>query len=132
MEKLHRIIAKVAPGRQSVLVLGEAGTGKWIVARAIHASGDYSDKPFVPVDCDSLAPMLMERELFGCVKLASSNGAKPREGVFSLAQGGTVFLNEVGKLSMDIQAKLVRAMQDKEIRPVGGARAVPFDVRIVA
>jgi two-component system response regulator HydG len=132
MEKLHRIIAKVAPGRHPVLVLGEAGTGKEMVARAIHASGPYSDKPFVPVDCDSLAPMLMESELFGCVKLASSNGAKPREGVFSLAQGGTVFLNEVGKLSMDIQAKLVRAMQDKEIRAVGAAKAVPFEVRILA
>jgi DNA-binding NtrC family response regulator len=103
-----------------------------MVARAIHASGPYSDKPFVPVDCDSLAPMLMESELFGCVKLASSNGAKPREGIFALAQGGTVFLNEVGKLSMDIQAKLLRAMQDKELRPVGAAKAVPFDVRILA
>ncbi len=132
MEKLHRIIAKVAPGRHSVLILGEAGTGKEMVARAIHSSGPYSDKPFVPVDCDSLAPMLMENELFGCAKLASSNGTKPREGVFTLAHGGTVFLNEVGKLSMDIQAKLLRAMQDKEIRPVGANKAVPFDVRIVA
>ncbi len=132
MEKIYRIIAKVASSRHPVLIQGEAGTGKEMVARAIHFTGPYRDKPFIPVDCGSLVPSLIESELFGYVKGAFTGAVRTKEGLLSLASGGTIFLDEVGELPVDLQAKLLRALQEREIRPVGSTKAMPIDVRIIA
>ena len=132
MEKLYRIIAKAAHSSHPVLILGESGTGKEMVARSIHFSGPFRDKPFIPVDCGSLVPTLIENELFGYVKGAFTGAVQSRDGLLAIAEGGTVFLDEVGELPVDLQAKLLRAIQEKEIRPVGGTRAVPINVRILA
>lgn len=132
MEKLYRIIAKVASSRHPVLIRGESGTGKEMVARAIHFTGPFRDKPFIPVDCGSLSPSLMESELFGYVKGAFSGAVRSKEGLLSIANGGTIFLDEIGEMPPDLQAKLLRAMQEKEIRPAGSTKPAPIDVRIVA
>lgn len=132
MEKLYRIIAKVASSRHPVLIRGESGTGKEMVARAIHFTGPFRDKPFIPVDCGSLSPSLMESELFGYVKGAFSGAVRSKEGLLSIANGGTIFLDEIGEMPHDLQAKLLRAMQEKEIRPAGSTKPAPIDVRIVA
>jgi len=132
MEKLYRIIAKAAQSSHPVLILGESGTGKELVARAIHYSGPHKDKPFIPVDCGALVPTLIESELFGYVRGAFTGAIRPKEGLLATAEGGTVFLDEVGELPIDLQAKLLRAIQEREIRPVGGTRAVPINVRVLA
>ena len=132
MEKLYRIIAKAAHSTHPVLILGESGTGKELVARSIHYSGPYRDKPFIPVDCGSLVPTLIESELFGYVRGAFTGAVRAKDGLMATAEGGTIFLDEVGELSVDLQAKLLRAIQEKEIRPVGGTRAQPINVRILA
>ncbi|HEY6347997.1 MAG TPA: sigma-54 dependent transcriptional regulator [Candidatus Angelobacter sp.] len=132
MEKLYRIITKVASSRHPVLIRGESGTGKEMVARAIHFTGPFRDKPFIPVDCGSLSPALMENELFGYVKGAFTGAVRPKEGLLSLANGGTVFLDEIGEMPMELQGRLLRAMQEKEVRPAGSTKATPIDVRIVA
>jgi len=132
MEKLYRIIAKAAHSTHPVLILGESGTGKELVARSIHYAGPYKDKPFIPVDCGSLVPTLIESELFGYVRGAFTGAVRSKEGLLATAEGGTVFLDEVGELPVDLQAKLLRAIQEKEIRPVGGTRAMPINVRILA
>jgi DNA-binding NtrC family response regulator len=132
MEKLYRIIAKAAHSTHPVLILGESGTGKELVARSIHYAGPYKDKPFIPVDCGSLVPTLIESELFGHVRGAFTGAMRPKEGLLATAEGGTVFLDEVGELPVDLQAKLLRAIQEKEVRPVGGTRAVPINVRVLA
>ena len=132
MEKLYRIIAKAANSAHPVLVLGESGTGKEMVARSIHYSGPFRDKPFIPVDCGSLVPTLVESELFGYVKGAFTGANQAKDGLMTIAEGGTIFLDEVGELPTDLQAKLLRAIQEKEIRPVGSTRRVPINVRILA
>ncbi len=132
MEKLYRIIAKAAQSSHPVLILGESGTGKELVARSIHFSGPFRDKPFIPVDCGSLVPTLIESELFGYVKGAFTGAQQAKDGLLTIADGGTVFLDEIGELSVDLQAKLLRAIQEKEIRPVGSTKCVPIDVRILA
>jgi len=132
MEKLYRILSKVAQSTHPVLVLGESGTGKELVARTIHASGPNSGKPFLPVDCGSLVPTLIESELFGYVKGAFTGAVKSKDGLFVSAEGGTVFLDEIGELTLDLQAKLLRALQEKEVRPVGATHRVPIKARIVA
>jgi len=132
MEKLYRIIAKAAQSTHPVLILGESGTGKELVARAIHFAGPLKDKPFIPVDCGALVPTLIESELFGYVRGAFTGAMRPKEGLLATAEGGTVFLDEVGELPIDLQAKLLRAIQEREIRPVGGTRSVPINVRILA
>jgi DNA-binding NtrC family response regulator len=132
MEKLYRIIAKVAMSRHPVLILGESGTGKELVARAIHFSGPHRDKPFLPVDCGALVATLIESELFGHVKGAFTGANNSKQGLLEIARGGTVFLDEIGELPIDLQSKLLRALQEKEIRPVGGTRRIPIDVRILA
>jgi two-component system response regulator HydG len=132
MEKLYRILSKVAQSTHPVLVLGESGTGKELVARTIHAYGPNASKPFLPVDCSSLVPSLMESELFGYVKGAFNGAVKSKDGLFVVAEGGTVFLDEIGELSLDLQAKLLRALQEKEVRPVGATHRVPIRARIVA
>jgi two-component system response regulator HydG len=132
MEKLYRIIAKAANSVHPVLILGESGTGKEMVARSIHYSGPFRDKPFIPVDCGSLVPTLIESELFGYVKGAFTGANQTKEGLMAMAEGGTIFLDEVGELPVDLQAKMLRAIQEKEIRPVGSTRRVPINVRILA
>jgi DNA-binding NtrC family response regulator len=132
MEKLYRIIAKAANSAHPVLVLGESGTGKEMVARSIHYSGPFRDKPFIPVDCGSLVPTLVESELFGYVKGAFTGANQAKDGLMAIAEGGTIFLDEVGELPIDLQAKLLRAIQEREIRPVGSTRRIPINIRILA
>jgi DNA-binding NtrC family response regulator len=132
MEKLYRILSKVAQSSHPVLVLGESGTGKELVARTIHAFGPNSNKPFLPVDCGSLVPTLIESELFGYVKGAFTGANRSKDGLLVSAEGGTVFLDEIGELSLDLQAKLLRALQEKEVRPVGATHRVQIKARIVA
>src|SRR5690242_6977099 len=132
MEKLYRIIAKAAHSTHPVLILGESGTGKELVARSIHFSGPFREKPFIPVDCGSLVPTLIESELFGYVKGAFTGASQSKEGLLAVAHGGTVFLDEVGELPVDLQSKLLRAIQEKEIRPVGSTKRVAINVRILA
>ncbi|GGH16762.1 sigma-54-dependent transcriptional regulator [Silvibacterium dinghuense] len=132
MEKLYRILSKVAQTSHPVLILGESGTGKELVARAIHAHGPNAARPFLPVDCGSLVPALIESELFGYVKGGMNGATRSRDGLLAMAQGGTVFLDEVGELTLDLQVKLLRALQEKEMRPIGSAQPVPFQARILA
>ncbi len=132
MEKLYRILSKVAQSSHPVLILGESGTGKELVARTIHAYGPNSQKPFLPVDCGSLVPTLIESELFGYVKGAFTGANRSKDGLLVAAEGGTVFLDEIGELSLDLQAKLLRALQEREVRPVGATHRVPIKARIVA
>jgi DNA-binding NtrC family response regulator len=132
MEKLYRIIAKAGQSTHPVLVLGESGTGKELVAKSIHMAGMFRNKPFIPVDCGSLVPTLIESELFGHVRGAFTGATNPKEGLLAIAEGGTVFLDEIGELPVDLQAKLLRAIEEKEIRPVGSFKRVPINVRILA
>lgn len=132
MEKLYRILSKVSQSAHPVLILGESGTGKELVARTIHAYGPNAQKPFLPVDCGSLVPSLMESELFGYVKGAFTGANRTKDGLLVAAEGGTVFLDEIGELSLDLQAKLLRALQEREVRPVGANHRVPIRARILA
>ena len=132
MEKIYRILSKVAQSTHPVLILGESGTGKELVARTIHAYGPNAQKPFLPVDCGSLVPSLMESELFGYVKGAFTGANRSKDGLLVAAEGGTVFLDEIGELSLDLQAKLLRALQEREVRPVGATHRVPIRARILA
>ncbi|HEX3891565.1 MAG TPA: sigma-54 dependent transcriptional regulator [Terracidiphilus sp.] len=132
MEKLYRILSKVAESTHPVLILGESGTGKEMVARTIHAGGPNADKPFLPVDCGSLVPTLIESELFGHVKGAFTGASRSKDGLLVAAECGTVFLDEIGELALDLQAKLLRALQEKEVRPVGASHTVPIRARILA
>ena len=132
MEKLYRILSKVAYSTHPVLILGESGTGKELVARSIHFNGPNAAKPFVPVDCGSLVPTLIESELFGHVKGAFTGADRAKEGLLASADGGTVFLDEIGELPLDLQAKLLRALQEKEVRPVGATQAKPISARVLA
>jgi two-component system response regulator HydG len=132
MERLYRMIAKAAQSHHPVLILGESGTGKELVARSIHFSGPFRDKPFLPVDCGSLVPTLIESELFGYVKGAFTGAVQSKDGLLSMAEGGTVFFDEIGEMPVDLQAKLLRAIQEKEIRPVGSTRRIPINARILA
>jgi two-component system response regulator HydG len=132
MEKVYRILSKVAHSTHPVLILGESGTGKEMVARAIHNNGPNAAKPFIPVDCGSLVPTLIESELFGYVKGAFTGANRSKGGLLSAADGGTVFLDEIGELPLDLQARLLRALQEKEVRPVGATHAVPITARVLA
>ena len=132
MEKIYRILSKVAQSTHPVLILGESGTGKELVARTIHAYGPNAQKPFLPVDCGSLVATLIESELFGYVRGAFTGANRSKDGLLVSAESGTVFLDEIGELSLDMQAKLLRALQEKEVRPVGATHRVPIRARIVA
>jgi two-component system response regulator AtoC len=132
MRQLFNLIGKSSQSIAPVLLLGETGTGKELVARAIHFAGLRRKNEFVPVDCSALTPTLIESELFGHVKGAFTGADQPKRGLLQSANSGTVFLDEIGEIPMFLQAKLLRALQEKEIRPVGSTERVPINVRIIA
>lgn len=132
MQKLFKLIVKVSQSHYPVLIVGESGTGKELVARAIHQSGPLRGKPFLPVDCSALVPTLIESELFGYVRGAFTGAVRTKQGLLEAAQGGTVFLDEIAEMPVDLQSKLLRALQEREVKPVGSTRAVKFDARIIA
>ena len=132
MQRLYKMVEKVSQHNYPVLILGESGTGKELVARSIHFLGVRQNKPFVPVDCSGLVPTLIESELFGYVKGAFTGAQHARTGLLETGNNGTVFLDEIGDLPVDLQAKLLRALQEREIRPVGATDRVRIDVRIIA
>jgi two-component system response regulator HydG len=132
MQRLYRLIEKVSQHAYPVLVLGESGTGKELVARSIHFSGVRKAKPFVAVDCSALVPTLIEAELFGYVKGAFTGAAYKKPGLMEVAHNGTLLLDEIGDLPVNLQAKLLRALQEKEIRPVGSTDSLPLAARIIA
>jgi two-component system response regulator AtoC len=132
IQDVLRMIARLKDTRTPVLITGESGTGKELVARAIHFRGTLAIRPFVAVDCGSLVPTLIESELFGYEKGAFTGALKSKDGLFQAANGGTVFLDEIGELPLEMQAKLLRVLQEKEIRPVGSNERVRVDVRIMA
>ncbi len=132
MQKLHRLIAQVARTTATVLITGESGTGKELVARAIHRQGPRDPKPFVAVNPAAIPETLIESELFGHEKGAFTGAYQRKLGRFELAQGGTLFLDEIGTLKAELQAKLLRVLQEREIERVGGTRAIKIDVQIIA
>ena len=132
MQSVYKMTEKVSQHEYPVLILGESGTGKEMVARSIHFSGPRKNFPFVPVDCSSLVPTLIESELFGYVKGAFTGAMQAKRGLFESAQGGTLFLDEIGDMPIDMQAKLLRALQEHEIKPVGSTDRRKIDVRIIA
>ncbi len=131
MEKVYRILSKVAFSTHPVLILGESGTGKELVARSIHFNGPHASRPFASIDCRSLVPYLVESELFGHVKGAFPAAGRSKEGLLAAAEGGTVFLDEIGELPLDLQAKLLRALQEKEVKPIGGTQARAISTRVL-
>jgi DNA-binding NtrC family response regulator len=132
MQRVYRLIEKVSQHNYPVLILGESGTGKELVARSIHFSGPRHNKPFVPVDCSSLVPTLIESELFGYVKGAFTGAVQSKQGLMESAGSGTLFLDEIGDMPVDLQAKLLRALQEKEIKPVGSTDRVAIATRVIA
>jgi DNA-binding NtrC family response regulator len=132
MQRVYRLIEKVSPHKYPVLILGESGTGKELVARSIHYSGPRHDEPFVPVDCSSLVPAQIESELFGYVKGAFAGATHAKMGLMELAAHGTLFLDEIGDLPVDLQAKLLRALQEKEVKPVGSVDPANISSRVIA
>jgi two-component system, NtrC family, response regulator AtoC len=132
IQDVLRMVARLKDTRTPVLISGESGTGKELVARAMHFRGGFAKRPFVAVDCGSLVPTLIESELFGHEKGAFTGAIRPKEGLFQAADGGTIFLDEIGELPLDLQAKLLRVLQDKQVRPVGSNHSEKVDVRVIA
>jgi len=132
IQDVMRMVSRLKDTRTPVLVTGESGTGKELVARAMHYRGPLAEMPFVAVDCGSLVPTLMESELFGHEKGSFTGALKSKPGLFHAANGGTIFLDEIGELPLEMQAKLLRVLQEKEVRPVGSNEKVPVDVRVIA
>jgi two-component system, NtrC family, response regulator AtoC len=132
IQEVLRMVARLKDTRTPVLIYGESGTGKELVARAMHFRGAFAGRPFVAVDCGSLVPTLIESELFGYEKGAFTGALKSKQGLFQSADGGTVFLDEVGELPLELQAKLLRVLQEKEVRPVGSNQRIKVDVRVIA
>ncbi|MGC1484794.1 MAG: sigma-54 dependent transcriptional regulator [Candidatus Acidiferrum sp.] len=132
IQDVLRMVSRLKDTRTPVLISGESGTGKELVARAIHFRGALAQTPFVAVDCGSLVPTLMESELFGYEKGAFTGAMKSKAGLFQAANGGTIFLDEIGELPLEMQAKLLRVLQEKEVRPVGSNEKVNVDVRVIA
>jgi DNA-binding NtrC family response regulator len=132
MVEIYKTISRVAPTDATVLIEGETGTGKEMIARLLHRNSQRAQHPFVPVDCGAIAPSLLESELFGAMKGSYTGADRDRAGVFEAANRGTVFLDEIGDIDGGFQLKLLRFLQEREVRPVGAARAKPVDVRVVA
>ncbi len=132
MHEIFAMMRKVADNRSSVLITGESGTGKELVARTLHFSGIRSGHPFVPINCTALPEGLMESELFGHVRGAFTGAVNSKRGLFEEADGGTLFLDEIGDMSFGLQSKLLRVLQEREIRPVGGNRSKQINVRVIA
>jgi two-component system, NtrC family, response regulator AtoC len=132
MQDVLRMISRLKDTRTPVLISGESGTGKELVARAIHFRGALAKSNFVAVDCGALVPTLMESELFGYEKGAFTGATKSKAGLFQAANGGTIFLDEIGELPLEMQAKLLRVLQEKEVRPVGSNEKIDVDVRVIA
>jgi DNA-binding NtrC family response regulator len=132
MVELFKLVSRVAGTKSSVLIIGESGTGKELIARTIHEASPRRDRAFVAVNCTTLSETLLESELFGHVKGAFTGAIERRPGLFLEANRGTVFLDEVGDMSLSMQAKLLRVLQEQEVKPVGGTDTVPVDVRVVA
>lgn len=132
MQKIFEIIRKVAPYKSTVLITGESGTGKELIARAIHYNSDRSKMLFVPVNCGAIPENLLESELFGHVKGAFTDAIRTKKGLFEEADGGTIFLDEIGELPAQLQVKLLRVLQEGEIRRVGDSKSVQIDVRVIA
>jgi two-component system response regulator HydG len=131
-KEMHRYIQLVAPTKMAVLLLGESGTGKEYAARQIHEQSPRKEFPFIAVDCGSLSKELAPSELFGHLKGSFTSAVADKKGVFEEACGGTVFLDEIGNLSYDVQVQLLRSLQEQQIRPVGAAKDIKIDVRIIA
>lgn len=132
IQDVLRVISRLKDTRTPVLIVGESGTGKELVARAIHFRGAFANRPFVAVDCGSLVPTLIESELFGYEKGAFTGAIRTKQGLFQSANGGTIFLDEIGELPLEMQAKLLRVLQEKEVRPVGSNQRIKVDVRVIA
>lgn len=132
IQDVLRMVSRLKDTRTPVLITGESGTGKELVARAIHFRGMFANRPFVAVDCGSLVPTLIESELFGYEKGAFTGALRSKTGLFQAADGGTIFLDEIGELPLEMQAKLLRVLQEKEVRPVGSNQRSKVDVRVIA
>jgi DNA-binding NtrC family response regulator len=132
MDRCHELIDRVRREECNVLILGESGCGKDLIARAIHYDGTRRERPFVPVDCGAIHGSLLESELFGHEKGAFTGAHASRRGLFETANGGTVFLDEIGEIPIELQPALLRAIEEKEVRPVGSTQYRPVDVRIIA
>jgi two-component system response regulator AtoC len=132
MDKIFEMIKKVAPYKSTILITGESGTGKELVARAFHYQSDRSKNLFVPVNCGAIPENLLESELFGHAKGAFTDAIRTKKGLFEEADGGTLFLDEIGELPAQLQVKLLRVLQDGEIRRVGESKPIQIDVRIIA
>jgi two-component system response regulator PilR (NtrC family) len=132
IEKLKTTIRTVAPTGSTVLISGESGTGKELVARALHSCSPRTGEPFVSINCGAFPETLLESELFGYVKGAFTGASQNKRGLFEVATGGTIFLDEIGEMSIGMQVKLLRVLQERTLRPVGGVQEVAFDVRVIA
>ncbi len=132
MVEVYNLIRKVKDTRINILITGESGTGKELVARAIHYSGQRRDSPFVSINCGAIPEGLMESELFGHRKGAFTGAQNHKDGLFQAADSGTLFLDEIGELALSLQVKLLRAIQERRVRPVGGLQEIPVDVRLIA
>ncbi len=132
MIDIYKTLSRVAPTDATVLIEGETGTGKELIAAMIHRNSKRSQQPFVPVDCGAIAPSLLESELFGTLRGAYTGADRDRMGVFEAANNGTVFLDEIGDIDLGFQLKLLRFLQEREVRPLGSARAKKVDVRVIA
>ena len=131
MQNIFQVIKKVSPYKSTILITGESGTGKELIARALHYNSDRSQLPFIPVNCGAIPENLLESELFGHVKGAFTDAIRTKKGLFEEADGGTLFLDEIGELPTPLQVKLLRVLQDGEIRKVGESKSIQIDVRIV-
>ncbi len=132
IQKITQLVRKVATTDATILIMGESGTGKELIARAVHALSTRVDRPFIPVNCGAIPAELLESEMFGHERGAFTGAIGQRAGMFQLANGGTIFLDEVGEMSATLQVKLLRVLQDREIRPVGADRVFKVDVRVLA